>query len=64
MTNKEVIERLTKYVNLLKLKISSNTPEKQKKREKQYKDFLQKDLQITMAKIESLKMAMPAEAKK
>lgn len=63
--SKEKIQSLTKYANDVKSKLSESiVPPKQRGREAQYRDFLQKELTATTAKIDSLKMTAPADLAK
>lgn len=63
--SKEKIQSLTKYAEHLKAKLSEKTlPEKHKNRPAQYKQFLERELSATTAKIDSLKISSPAESKK
>jgi hypothetical protein len=62
--SKEKIQSLTKYVNDLKAKQSSPLSEKQKNRPAQYKQFLEREIASTQAKIDAMKMSGAPEAKK
>jgi len=63
--SKEKIQSLTKYANDLKSKLSATTlPEKQKNRPAQYRQFLERELATTTAKIDSLKISAPADLSK
>lgn len=62
--SKEKLISLTKYASDIKSKLSSPLPEKQKNRPAQYKQFLERELSATNAKIESIKLAGEATPKK
>ena len=58
MSNKsntsDKIKRLTKYLDGIKLKLSSPTPDKHKHRPSQYKEYLEKEKRMTEKAISSL----------
>ncbi len=57
--SKEKIQRLSKYANDIKSKLSDKVlPEKQKNRPAQYKQFLERELSTVSAQIESMKMSV------
>jgi hypothetical protein len=62
--SKEKLIKLTKYANDVKSKLSEKVlPEKQKNREVQYKQFLERELASTNSKIETLKMTLTPDKK-
>lgn len=62
--DKDKLNRLAKYAVDLKERLSAPLPAKQKNREKQYREFLSRDLVATVAKIDALKLQAPAEPAK
>lgn len=59
----DTLARLVKYADLLKSKLSSPVPAKQKNRAQNYKNFLEKDLKMTNVKIDNLKLLAPVGKK-
>jgi hypothetical protein len=56
--SKEAIQKLTKYQNDVKSKLESkDLPAKHVKREKNYRQFLERELKTVSNKIEALRMA-------
>jgi len=61
----EKLQSLTKYAADLQSKLQSkDVPVKQKNRERQYREFLAKDLKMTMAKIDSIRLSDVPAGKK
>jgi len=57
MTPREKLTKLVKYAENLKSRISDpSVPEKRKSHPKEYREFLERDLQKTLKKIDSLKL--------
>jgi len=54
MNKKEELKRLNKYLDFLKSRLTSDLPSKHKHRQKSFVQFLQKDIQLTQFKIDSL----------
>lgn len=55
--SQEKLEKATKYVNLIKSKLSDPTPEKHKDAPVQYRELLERELKKATAKADSLKLS-------
>jgi hypothetical protein len=60
---KNKIVDLEKYLDLLKVRLSSPVPPKHLKREKSFKDFLKREIDIASKTIEKLRLSSPADKK-
>ncbi len=49
-------KRLSKYLAHIKDRLNSDTPPKHKDREKSYRQYLERELESTSAKLEALKL--------
>lgn len=59
--SKEKANSLTKYLNELKNKLTSDTPAKHKHREKSYRNFLNNEIKNTTAALEAIKLENPTK---
>lgn len=55
--SKQKILNLTKYVSDMKNRLTAPLPEKHKDHEKEYKQFLNNEVQMANGKLEALKLA-------
>jgi hypothetical protein len=58
--SKEKLNKLTRYADGLKERLASPVPEKHAVHPVPYKQFLGRELKATTAKIETLKLVVPA----
>jgi hypothetical protein len=60
---KEKMQTLSKYVEDCQNKLAAPIPEKQKKRETQYREYLRREISQTKAQLDAAKMEGPSAAK-